>query len=46
MQTRAAEMLGVTFPICAAGHCRDAANAATDLVGHSDGGQHGERVGG
>jgi hypothetical protein len=33
MRTRAAEMLGLTFPICAVSHCRDAAVAVADLAG-------------
>jgi hypothetical protein len=44
MQTRVAEMLGVTFPICAVSHCRDALVAATDLAGSANELQLGARI--
>jgi hypothetical protein len=45
MQTRAAEIPGVTFPICAASHYRDAVVAATERAGFADEMQRVERVG-
>jgi hypothetical protein len=45
MQTREAEMLGLTFPICAVSHCRDAAVAVTDLAGLAHESQLGEGAG-
>jgi hypothetical protein len=38
-------MLGVTFPICAVGHCRDAVVAVTDPAGSANGLQLGVRIG-
>jgi hypothetical protein len=37
-------MLGVTFPICAVSHCRDAVVAATDLAGSANELPPGERI--
>jgi hypothetical protein len=45
MQTRVAEMLGVTFPMCAVSHYRDAVVAATDSAGSANEMQLGDRVG-
>jgi hypothetical protein len=45
MQTRVAEILGVTFPICAVSHCRDAVAAATDLAGSANELRLGARIG-
>jgi hypothetical protein len=37
-------MLGVTFPICAVSHCRDAAVAVCDLAGSANELPLGERI--
>ena len=38
-------MLGVTFPICAVGHCREAVVAATDHADSANALLLGERIG-
>jgi hypothetical protein len=45
MQTTVAEMLGVTFPICAVSHCGDAVVVASDLAGSANELQLGARIG-